>query len=154
MTGPWIRAGVDEDALWHVAGQARQSDRTEVFLASGNDVLTVLRASVGVSEDCYTVFYDDAPVAVFGFRGVIRGAVPWLIGTDRFVERPDFVKAFPASYIDRALARYGYLFNFVHAENHVSRRWLEHLGFRMHPPVPYGAGGAMFHYFDQGDRNV
>lgn len=125
-----IRQSKKDDCLV-IAYFLREADTQEVFAASGQLPYTVLLRAYGDSSDaCYTVFYDDVPVGMFG---VVRYnddiGVPWLLGTDDLTsDKKEFYKL-SQKYLRQFQKKYKYLTNFVDKRNKASIRWLRHLGF-------------------------
>lgn len=146
-----VQDGCRCEDIGFLAEHLRESDRVELRLASGRDVSEVLSDSVSMSGDeVWTVYAGGEPVAVFGGVAVGGGCVPWLVATDRF---PDYAKSIIRVIKRRladAVATYGYLFNYVHAGNEVSVRWLSYLGFRLSGPFPFGVSRALFYFFEMG----
>jgi hypothetical protein len=50
---------------------------------------------------------------------------------------------------DRWASRYDQLFNYVDARNLRSIAWLQHIGFQVFEPQPYGLEGLPFHRFER-----
>ena len=76
-----------------------------------------------------------------------RGA-PWALGTDLVTQHQRaFIRHAP-QYIEKMLAAFSHLLNFVHAENDAAVRWLRRTGFELHPAKEHGPHGEMFHLFE------
>lgn len=96
-------------------------------------------------------------LCIFGVAGgsllSSRGTV-WMIGHQRLdrLARP-FLRDCGAQ-VQSMLSRYEHLSNWVDARNVRAIRWLEWLGFRIHPAVSHGADGLPFHYFEMSRPNV
>ena len=141
-----IAPGCTDDSVAFVGEYLREIDRVETRLSSGLGAREVVRRSVDISGQVWTVRGQGA-VGVFGVARGSIGGIPWFLGTSG-IERV-IVGVIP--FIRAAVKRYGYLYNYVWSGNRVSARWLEKTGFRVGRPVRYGVAGAMFHYFDMGD---
>ncbi len=135
----------------HVAARLREADRQELIAAEGRDRPTdALCRAVLMSSD-YWAFADHEPIAIFGAMPLsLLGGVgaPWLLGTDRLFRFPGALVREGRRYVQRMLAVYPHLVNYVDARNTRSVRWLGRIGFSLHPPAPYGAQGLPFHKFE------
>lgn len=144
---------VDDAVIRHVAEGMREADRVEIWAASHGLPEPVLRRSVGMSEQADALFVAGVPIAIFGLVRDNRQqgtGIPWLLGTDG-IERhaKEFLRtAYPV--VQRMRKITPFLMNFVHADNEKSTRFLEHLGFTLHDPIPFGPDGAPFRYFYMG----
>ena len=135
---PWL------DDCEHIAERMRQADIDEVAAshAYSPDKATLL--STSYSDESYVaVAADGEPIALFG----VAAGSPWLLGTDRVAEIPLTLVREGRRYANKWLTKYGPLSNYVHHKNIRSIQWLEAIGFAIHPPVPYGPGGELFHPF-------
>ena len=144
-----IRATADHAA--GLAGRLRASDAAEIAAASGLSQLDALTFSVSRSAHAFTAMVDGRPEIMFGVSdlNVLLGwGSPWLLGSDavalhyRAFARES--RAWHAAFV----SRYRRLFNAVHAENRLSIAWLRYLGFTIHPALPLGRSGALFHPFE------
>lgn len=131
----------------------READRQEVIAMHGPVTMedAVARA-VLLSDLCWTwAAPDHEPIAIFGVAPVslLEGVgAPWLLGTPRVLDYPGVLVREGRSYVQRMLAAHPHLENFVDARNVRSVRWLERLGFKLHPAMPMGAAGLPFHRFE------
>lgn len=87
---------------------------------------------------------DTGPVAM---GGVVSPNCVWLLGTNWITANGLTFTKVVKPKIDELLKAYGGLFNYVHADNAVAKRWLDAMGFTLEPAAPYGVHGALFHYF-------
>jgi len=146
-----------EGDLDYLAEHLRKADRKELAASVGREktVRQVLEDAVRASARLWVFAEaDGTPLAVFGAAPLPQGASPWMLGTDRAANHPRTLVAWGRKYARRMLDEYGRLLNFVDARNTTSVRWLRRIGFRIHPPVPYGPEGVMFHPFDMGYDHV
>ena len=119
----------------------RESDIKEARAMGVEDPGAGLVKSVEVSEKCWAVLDGDTVVAMFGVDSL--DAV-WLLGSDRMREHGHFFYEAPKLYLAEMLWGRESLWNFVHAENFVSLRWLKTLGFSLLDPVAMGPLGEKF----------
>lgn len=124
-----------------VAHYLREADIRELFAASGLQPLTVLlRCYSDDPEGCYTVFYDNKPVGMFGVvRHMEDIGIPWLLGTDDLVQnRREFYKL-SQEFLHKFQKQYKFLSNFIDKRNEVAINWLSHLGAQFVREIPdYG----------------
>lgn len=140
----------------HIAAHMRFIDKIETEESTGLNPYNVIIRSVKLSNPdlTWTIYYDYKPVAIFGVGNGIYGGLPWLLATDKFTLRPDFVKSFAWAYLQTMLKEYGYLYNYVSCANHKSIRWLKKIGFRVGKPTPFGVKGNFFKPFEMGVCSV
>lgn len=129
----------------------RPADRDEVMASSGKLEETLVE-SVRTSNWVVVGLADDELACIFGLApidGLLgRRAAPWMLGTPVLDKHPGALMKRCRRYVDGMLHTYPHLLNFVDARNKRSIRWLKHLGFTIHPPVPYGAQQLPFHLFE------
>lgn len=139
------------DDIDELVARMRQQDVDEVRAAGHTDLREVVADGVNRSVLCWTARIDGEVAAIFGVApaGTLTSAhgVPWLLGTDLIPRHRRILVRHAAAYIERMLALYPRLFNAVHVDNTVAVRWLQHMGFTLHPAVEVETG-AMFHPFE------
>jgi hypothetical protein len=88
-----------------------------------------------------------APAVIFGIGPSLEKGlgVPWLLATEEIERHPVTFYRASRRLFKEVSAGYERLVNWVDARNVLSLRWLEWLGFRMEPAVPFGAMGLGFH---------
>jgi len=133
-----------------IAAHMRQADRDEVWASSLNEPETALSASLAASPLAWTGLVDGIPVCMFGAAAAAmlasRGC-PWLLGTAAVEDHAVAFLRRNRAQVRLMLEVFGTLANHVDSRNTVSRRWLEWLGFTIHPAKPYGPLGLPFHPF-------
>jgi len=125
-----------------MANRVRDTDKLEVYRASGQDIRSALLDSVDVSDDdmCWAALWNGLPVAMFGANPItIEGDGPysdlsiggiWLLATPGiYWNKRDFMRNCQ-KYLAVMHTRYEYLTNFIDADNIPSMSWLPRLGFR------------------------
>ncbi len=140
-----------------VADRMRAADRNEVFAARGVTPAEALSFSLQRSTGAYAVEFDGRAEIMFGVGPIslLTGVgAPWLLGTD-VIDR-EFRHFLRASkwWRDQMLARYSTLRNVVDDRNHVSKRWLQWLGFTLSDPFPLGVQKVPFRMFELRAGNV
>lgn len=130
-----IREATEAD-IAHILSDIRQADVTEMA-ALGTTPEKAMHDGMQRSDWTLTGTLDGVPVCMFGVapRSIILGeGLPWMLaanGLER-VQRKFLKASRPA--VDIMLENYPRLMNFVHAENHVTIKWLRWLGFSFAPP--------------------
>jgi len=128
----------------------RQADAVEVWSSSRQTPLDALTTGWEMSDLAVIVTVDDEPCVMMGLviRDILTGAgVPWLLGTEGALKHKRHFIAQVPPVIDEMLTICPRLFNYVHAENKVSIRWLKRIGFTIDDPMPYGLDEELFHRF-------
>jgi len=133
-----------------MAPHVRDSDKLEVYRASGMDIRSALLESVDLSDDdmCWAALWQGLPVAMFGANEIkVEGDGPfsdlsiggiWLLATPTiYINKLDFMRRCK-KYLALMHERYEYLTNFVDAQNVQTLMWLPRLGFRPAQEIPYG----------------
>ena len=134
-----------------IASDMRQADADEVFAASMMSPADALQVSLDGSPFAWTGTVDGVPVCMFGVSSecvlTLRG-VPWLLAA-RSLERYQaaFLRRCRA-FLQRMLAIYPVLVNYVDVRNVVSMRWLRWMGFTFDDPAPFGPFGLPFARFE------
>jgi hypothetical protein len=146
-----VRAPTPEDLAW-LAEHLRDQDLAELQAAGWDDPHQALIASVARSKQTFLAVADGLPAALFGcaeYGSLLAPVgVPWMLGTDAVARHRRVLQRWARRYIEAMLQEYPRLFNAVHAENTVSVRWLQALGFTLHPATPAPPHGAPFRVFE------
>lgn len=135
----------------HIAGNVRAADRAEILAASGEEDMYQVIADAVIRSTHYWVSATDRPVAIFGCTpmSLLGGVgVPWALATDEVLRYPSALVREGRRYVQRMLAVFPHLYNYVDARNTRSVRWLARIGFEIQPAAPYGAAGLPFHRFE------
>ena len=100
--------------------------------------------------ETFTVFADDKPVAMFGAAPYSEMGTPpgtcilWFLGTTGlFKIKADFMRQV-RDWMDWLQRYHPVGFNMVSAENDVSLKWAEAVGFTIHDTAPRGKNGEPF----------
>lgn len=140
------------DALPEHADQLvlRQADRIEVAATTVLPPVEALRQSIAHSPRyCKAGFADGELACIFGVgSGLLStSGCPWLLGSDLIARHPAAFIRRCGPYLDAMTQGFGYLENWVHADNRIAIRWLRWLGFTLDPAAPWGIKGEPFHHF-------
>lgn len=136
------------DDIDELIANLRPADREEAEAYGLPDWQNALRAGAAQSILLWAARDDDGLVAVFGVTSIDeRRGSPWMMATPAFDRHHrDLVREVPP-YLERMLAVFPNLSNFVFAGNETSIRWLKRIGFHVEPAEPCGALGKLFHPF-------
>lgn len=128
----------------------RQADVDEVWASHHHSPIEALMKSWKISDRSVIVTVNDEPCVMIGLviHDILSGTgSPWLLGTETALKyKRHFLTQVPDA-IDEMLTICPKLFNYVHAENKVSIKWLKWIGFTLDEPLPYGCDNALFHKF-------
>lgn len=134
----------------YVADHMREADVVEVMASGGFTPYEALDISIAKSQFAAVAWVDDEPCAVYGLivQDALSGVgVPWMLATENALKhRREFLKQSPG-IITQMLNICPTLYNYVHAENTTSIRWLKWLGFEFEDALPLGQNGELFHRF-------
>jgi hypothetical protein len=148
-----IRA-LHADDMLHLATGLRPMDRLElVSMAPGRPIADVLLEAANTSVRCRAGFLGSDLVACWGIapRSPSGGdGAPWLLATHA-IDHPEVRRAFIAHggpEMLRITHGFRHLWNLVHRENAVARRWLRFMGFEFRDPREYVFSGQPFVRFE------
>lgn len=132
-----------------MAPHMRSQDANEVMASHGFKPYDALKESYRASQEHNSIIHEDGSVvAMFGVSDYGSYAVPWMLGTDKLLETKRTMIPVAKQWVDEILERYPLLFNYVHADNTVSKRWLKSLGFEfIKLEEEYGVGKEPFIQF-------
>jgi hypothetical protein len=127
----------------------RLQDANEVQASHGWSPLEALQESYKGSYECNSIIHEDGSVVgMFGVSDQGIFAMPWLLGADKMLDtRVEFIPQ-AIEWVNRMSTQHPLMFNFVHAENTVSLKWLKSLGFEFIREIKdYGVGKQPFIQF-------
>lgn len=146
MTVTYRKATVDDAVA--LFPRLRVDDLREVTLSSGNNVEASLVKAVEVSEVCLCAEDEEGIICLWGIarHDSSRGSI-WMLAADSVYKyTKELIGIKP--WVHSMLPHYGTLYNYVHADNKRSIRWLKMLGFKFGELIPdYGVGKAPFYPF-------
>lgn len=139
------------DHVAHVAAHMRAEDVAELWALDRSTPHRALMAALSVPGVSFTALIDGVPAAMFGVADVniLTGTgCPWLLATDEAERHRRAFARVSLWWREKLFARYDVLKNFVHDDNHTSKRWLTWMGAVMSDPAPIGPEGEMFRLFE------
>lgn len=128
----------------------RESDAREIWRTSLSGPNKAVRRSILASRDVWTARIDGEIICIFGVADVsliTKTGAPWLLGSDLVEEQGLEFLVKTKKYMEKVKVGYDRLMNYVDADNEVSIKWLEWIGFTVGEPVPFGAVGKPFRKF-------
>lgn len=136
----------------------KQCDIDEVWASHHKTPYEALLEGFENSDQCLTVAKDGRALAMFGIVPVPAGnvnddsAIIWFLSSEELfrIKRFEFIRhsaGFVGFMFHRA-PQFNSFVNFVDARNKISIRWLSKIGAVIHDPMPFGAEGLPFHYFE------
>ncbi len=151
---------VEEEHIIALSSSMQQEDRDNAWAIAHLSPEQAIRHSVGASIEAETWLADGKVMAI---RGVSKGTFlspyvcVWMLGAIGLRKYPvTFLKG-SKEWVERMLEQHDHLVNYVDARNIRSLKWLQHLGFIIHSPVPLGVEKRMFHWVEKrkedGPRN-
>jgi hypothetical protein len=150
-----IRQPTQKD-IDHISQNARREDIEELDALDGTNVADALASTPYLFENSQVWEVEGKPICIFGVNPLEQFnsvGVIWLLATEDFQKYARLFAVKCKNVTNQMIENYDYVFNYVHAENEVSIKWLQWLGFTVHDPEPLGKDGANFHRFDI-DKNV
>lgn len=147
-----VRLATPRDGI-ELAPRLRAIDMLEVKAAAG-DVWSpeaALAQSIKLAESPTAVLVDGVVDMIYGVTEPVatpRHGVPWMLTAGRVLqEAPRQFLRGSRDIFTAWTRRYVMMGNWVHAENHQAKRWLEWLGFTIRPPSHTFPGGHPMQYF-------
>lgn len=124
--------------IYKLAKDLRQADIDEVQAAVGESGQKALFHGYLLSKECFTVYDEQGPVAMFGYRLVDLGisARVWMLaGNNLEKHKVGFLKR-SAELVSFLNQKAPLLFNVVDMRNEMHIRWLDWLGFKFVRVIP------------------
>lgn len=153
--GVLVRNSIVSD-IKPIAEGMRKSDKDEIWVSSRHSPLEALTDGYRKSIICYTVLYNNIPVAMFGCapKNLLGDtAIVWLLATTGLCNcRREFLR-YDRVFVKYMLSYYSHLSNMADMRNKESIKWLRRLGAKISEAVPFGKEGLLFHpfSFDRGN---
>lgn len=147
----WVEPASFKHIAYLLEEGLRDADVAELAAQERNPEEALVGSWEASKPHAFVVKSDGRPAAMFGVAQIpdmpFWGS-PWLLGTDLILTiRRDFV-AQSRAWVDYMNEVFPILANWVDGRNTVSRRWLEHCGFKFNG-VTEPMGGTIFHYFQR-----
>lgn len=134
----------------HIANHMRAADAAEVWASSRKTPLEAMLSGFKYSDRSIVVMVNDEPCAMIGLviQSILTGTgVVWMLGSDESMNHRKLFLELSPPVIKEMLDVCPMLFNYVHADNKKSIRWLQWLGFTIESPKAHGVEGELFHKF-------
>lgn len=145
-----IRNATLEDAV-SLSKSLCKADAAELYAAGHDDCEAILKESVQNSIEVLAVVDEEGVAALFGFSKQGFLGVPWMLCSERTRRKHRrLMLLLPRHYLPQWGQKCSFMGNLVHVENTKSIRWLQFLGFTIHPPVEVRRG--LFHPFTMGNQ--
>lgn len=136
-------------AVHYVVCRLRSSDAKEAYRATGKVPGCAVLTTWDNSSRKWLIWKDAKPVGLFGVDDSGDGVgIPWMVGTPEIEKIKMFIGKNSARYIEKMKEGFMKLANYVSVDNQLSIAWLKWCGFTIHPPIPYGPFGCLFHPFE------
>jgi hypothetical protein len=138
--------------LYLLCNFLRPIDKVEVmvFAKEGQTLLSRVAESVKDSTMVWAVRDDGVCIAVFGYRKLESLGMVWCVGTPQIETYPVQLLKWGRWFLNgiASLFEKG-VYNYVHRDNAVARRWLERCGCVINDSKSYrfGVDGQPFLYF-------
>ena len=132
-----------------VARLMRPADRDEAWACTLAKPLEAIHTSMAASQMTWSGMVDNIPIFISGVAASPHGphGVPWMLGTPEIEDNAVNFLRISRPLLTQMLGQFDCLINRVDARNHTSIRWLQWLGFHIHPAIPYGPFNLPFHPF-------
>jgi hypothetical protein len=142
------------DAIDYIASELRPGDAAELIAYTGsNDFAALIRMAVTSSDDAVVAISAwGEPLAVLGVTPLsllYNTGSPWVLCTPGAMRHRRAFIAQGRAYTAAMLEHYDALINYVDNRNTKSVAWLQHIGYQMAEPKPYGAHGLPFRQFSK-----
>lgn len=145
-------AKVRGDHVRYVAKHMRRGDRDEIWASNHILPKAALVEGVRISRWSRTGLVEGVPACIMGVspRSILSGiGTPWMLCTDQLERAQRPMLRLSHAMIDRMLAEFPTLINWVDNRNVTAIKWLRWLGFDVEDPVPYGADQMLFCRFSK-----
>jgi hypothetical protein len=134
-----------------IAENMREADRREVWASHRHTPQEALEYALGLSPLAWTCQVDGKPAFIWGAAReefvISQTGAPWLLATESILKvRREFLLYCPY-YVQWMHRRFARLENIVHADNHLSIRWLKWCGFTVEEDAPETRNGEKFYLF-------
>lgn len=150
-----VRWPTEEDIQTLIA-RIRADDLAEMeaTIGRGADQVEAMRYVIAHSSHAWAILINNRLAMIGGLYpmcSVLGGdeAQPWMMATDLMDSTPRILMRVALRYLSIMRGHYPRLSNHVDARNRRSIRWLQAIGFTVHPhTVPFGPYGLPFHPFE------
>jgi hypothetical protein len=142
----------DADGVAYIAARLREGDAEEAYATFGSrDYHSALEITLAGARDAVMALNAwGEPIALLGVNTLSllsNTGSPWAVATHRADGYRRALIAMGRLYTQAMLEHYQTLTNHVDARNAKSVAWLQHIGYSLGEPVPFGPFGLPFHKF-------
>lgn len=135
-----------------IAPVLRCADLAEIHALARDETHAII-LSIRNSPIAMTWLVNGAPACIFGVAATSlldRTGRPWLVSSDDVPNYPTKFLRACKRILPELLAMFPHLENYVDGRYALAIRWLQWLGFTIHPAEPLGPHGVPFHRFEMG----
>lgn len=139
----------------------RPQDRAEAEAFVGDTIHNAMLWLLDSQVDIHLAIASPSgePLCLFGCQELSDDSPrsigsPWMVSFNAIERNRIEVVREAREQLLRWQANHDVLFNWVHAANKGAVEWLDHLGFTIEEPVPYGARDELFHHFHWEKKSV
>jgi hypothetical protein len=128
--------------------QMHQGDRDSTQAIFGTSIEEAMDKTLARAAESYAAYCGDDLLCIFGVTKnslLCEWVCFWMVGTDNINKHPVAFARCSREVTARVIDKYKWTKNYVDARNTTSIRWLKWLGFTIHPAVPFGYEGRLFH---------
>lgn len=146
-----FRAATPED-LQVILAHARQENIDELQVCDGLGLEKALSESIENSREAFVFVIDGEPVCAFGVvpAPLPNVGIPWMVGTSNIDHHGTAFLRASKKVLAELMTRWPVLTNWADSRNTRGLRWLRFMGFTIHPAIPLGEKGLLFHRFEKG----
>lgn len=138
-------------AALYVATNLCPLEEIQAYRATGIPAKDAVLNAWENSKRRWVIFKNSQPVGLLGVEDAGEGlGIPWMVGTPEMAKIKLFLCRNSAKYVEEMKKGFTKLANYVSVENKLSIGWVRWCGFTLHPPIPYGPFGYLFHPFEAG----
>lgn len=137
----------------------RPEDKAELTAVSGKDTKDSIEDSMLESVKCYSVYYDDKILAIFGiglYSPLQKIGTPWAVFANDIDKHKVSLIKISRNWMDYLLSGvFNSLENWVDARNTRAIDYIRAIGFTVsEKPQPYGYEKLPFYFFSRGRKDV
>lgn len=133
----------------------RLADRREVIAHSGQSAKDGLETALNASDECWSVDYDDKPIAMFGYLVDSGGSANvWMLGSDKIKDiRWQFLRE-SKRWLNNIAKDFDRVWAVADVRNKKHTDWYTWLGFSIMATIHAGPFGLPFYYIEytKGDK--
>ena len=128
----------------------REEDRREGWRSGRMFTKPALEASIAMTNHPCTLLYKDIVLYIFGHGSpspLSTIAIPWGMGSFLVPQHYREFSKVSKRFFKYMTENFTSSINYVDSEYPAAVRWLAWTGYTIHPSVPFGPAGELFHPF-------